>query len=458
MKRMKFLMLVAILGAFSLTANAQKWNSNPDDSATCVLNTSLYSQAYKIKAYDEAYEPWRQVVDNCPKSSRNLYIRGVNILKYRINEAAKAQNRERYDSIVTELMELYEIRAINFPDDAADCLGKKAYDMEQLTNKKRPERYYPLYKEAIDKAGTKLDGVYVYRFFEATLAYVAKGLGDTTMIIDNYDIASELLEAELVELLSKDTTNLSEKQRVEDSTLISNTRKYLASVEASFSPFASCEQLVKIYSKKFEADPDNVTLLKKITNIMRKKGCTKEDLFFQAAERLYSIEPSPATAYMMGQMCYSKDKFSDAVKYLRDAVEGIETPKDRYAAYMLMGAAQGEMGSYSAARTSYYEAAKIDGTKGDPYLRIAGLYAKGARSIDDGLGGRTAYWAAVDKAVRAKSIDNSPEVVEAANRLIGTYSSYYPKQSDAFMLDLVDGNSYYVGGWIGESTTVRTRK
>ena len=285
----------------------------------------------------------------------------------------------------------------------------------------------------------------VYKFFEATINYVVKGYGDSSLVVDNYDIASDMLDAELT-------------AKLDDSVEAAKIRVQIANVEAAFSPFASCDQLVKIYAKKFAAESENVDLLKKITNIMRKKGCTTEQLFFDATEKLYSLEPSPNTAFMMGQMCYSKEKYGEAVKYLKDAVEGIKESKDLYKAYILLGAAYAGQSSYSAARSSYYKAAELEPTKGEPYLQIAQLYARGSRSVDDGMGGRSAYWAAVDKAVRAKNVDSSPENIEAANKLIGTYSSYYPKQNDAFMLDLIDGHSYVVPGWIGESTTVRTRK
>lgn len=74
------------------------------------------------------------------------------------------------------------------------------------------------------------------------------------------------------------------------------------------------------------------------------------------------------------------------------------------------------------------------------------------------MGGRSAYWAAVDAARKAISVDGSPENVEAANNLIRSYSGHFPKQDVAFMLDLIDGNSFTVPGWIGVTTTVRTRK
>ena len=73
------------------------------------------------------------------------------------------------------------------------------------------------------------------------------------------------------------------------------------------------------------------------------------------------------------------------------------------------------------------------------------------------MNGCSAYWAAVDKLQKSKSIDPSEENVQACNALIGRYSSHYPKTAQAFMLNLENGKSFRVPGWIGETTTVRTR-
>ena len=100
----------------------------------------------------------------------------------------------------------------------------------------------------------------------------------------------------------------------------------------------------------------------------------------------------------------------------------------------------------------------MEPSKGEPYRLIAQLYASGARAVSDGMGGRSAYWAAVDAARKSINVDDSPENVEAANNLIRSYSGHFPKQDEAFMLYLIDGNSFTVPGWIGVSTTVRTRK
>ena len=86
------------------------------------------------------------------------------------------------------------------------------------------------------------------------------------------------------------------------------------------------------------------------------------------------------------------------------------------------------------------------------------MYASTASSIypDDPVKQRVVYCLVVDKAARAKAID--PSVTAQANKLIGTYTAAYPAKEDIFMHpDLQEGQSFTVGGWIGETTTIRVR-
>ncbi len=421
-----------------LPANAQKWSSNPEDSIDCIANTSVYSSLYKQQAYADAYEAWHQVVTKCPRSSENLYIRGGTILKAKIQAATSEEEKLKY---INELMALYDTR-IQYFGKAGKNLGNKASDLEALKGKGAITEYYPIYVEAMKHADKGLDGAIAYKYFLATVNYVQAGHSEATLIVDAYDQASTLLEKELSKNPSKAT----------------EIGSYIASVEAAFSPYATCEQLVSIYSKKFEAAPEDADLLKKITNILRKKNCTDVELFFQATEKLHAIEPSPTSAFMMSQMCYNKKQFSDAVKYANEAVAGMTDTMDKYKAYLLLGMSYDGNNSYGAARNAYRNAADLQPNNGEPYLLLAQLYGNNARSIDDGMGGASAYWAAVDKCIRAKNIESNPKTEETANKLIGIYSAHYPKQDKAFMLDLIDGQSYTVPGWIGETTTIRTRK
>ena len=450
MKTIKTLTIGIFLAAMGASATAQmpNWGCSQDVQQQMLGTVSMYQEdinqfkASKDPRYlEDAYPMWKEIVAKCPKQSKNLYINGANIMKVMIAKAATAEERQ---ALIEELMNMYDTRIANY-GEAPKWTAKKALELEELLQEAGIDRYYALYDQAVRMEGD-LDASYLVKYMEATINYVRLGKAEPTLVVDNYDIASEKLEDEL-------------QKYVDDSVKSATIRGYIADVEVAFSPYATCDQLVEIYSKKFEADPENVDLLKKITNIMSKKGCTSQPLFFSATENLYRLEPTPSTALNMGQMCLQKKEYSKAIEYLKDAVEGVTTQKDKYKAYLYLGHAYNGARSYSAARTAYNNAAETDRTKGEPYRMIASMYASSASSAtEDNINGHSVYWAAVDKLVRSKSVDSSEENVEACNRLISAYSSRFPKQGDAFMAGLENGNRFTVPGWIGESTVVRTIK
>ncbi len=448
MKTIKTLTIGLFLAAMgsSVVAQQPNWGCSDEVQQEMLAPVSLYQDAVKqYKAtkdsrwLEEAYPYWHEIVAKCPKQSKNLYNNGTNIMKVKISKAKDAAER---DALIEELMNMYDIRIANY-GEGPKWTAKKALDLEEILKEEGLDRYYALYDQAVRMEG-ELEAAYLVKYMEATINYVRAGKAEPTLVVDNYDIASEKLDDEL-------------QKNADDSVKAATIRGYIAGVEAAFSPYATCDQLVEIYSKKFEADPENVDLLKKITNIMMKKRCTEQQLFFSATENLYRLEPTPTTALSMGQMCLAKKEYSKAIEYLKDAVEGV-ADKDKYKAYLYLGHAYNGAKSYSAARSAYNAAAEADRTKGEPYRFIAQLYAgSSSTASEDNVSGRSAYWAAVDKLNKSKSVDPSEENVEACNALISRYSAHFPKQTDAFMAGLENGNRFTVPGWIGESTIVRTR-
>ncbi|MBR6292694.1 MAG: hypothetical protein IKR33_07820 [Bacteroidales bacterium] len=448
MKTLKKLTMGIGLVALGLSATAQTrdWGCDDEVMQATLESVSLYQEdvkqwkASKDNRYlEDAYPYWKAILQNCPKQSKNLYINGTNILKVMIAKAATNEEKMAY---IEELMAMYDTRIANY-GEASKYTAMKAMELEGLLGESGLQRYYELYSQAINIEGD-LEAGYLVKYMEATINYVRAGYAEPTLVVDNYDVASDLLEAEL-------------QKYIEDSVKAATIRGYIAGVEAAFSPYASCEQLVEIYGKKFEADPENVDLLKKITDIMTRKRCTDQELFFRATENLYRLEPSPTTAMRMGAMCLQKKQYSDAINYLNDAVKGVAA-KDKYTAYLYLGHAYNGSRSFTAARTAYNNAAEADRTKGEPYIFIAQLYAASTASArEDNVNGHSAYWAAVDALNRSKSVDPSEANVENCNRLISAYAAHFPKKADAFMAGLENGKSFTVPGWIGVTTTVRTR-
>jgi hypothetical protein len=84
------------------------------------------------------------------------------------------------------------------------------------------------------------------------------------------------------------------------------------------------------------------------------------------------------------------------------------------------------------------------------------LYAGSAKQFSGEIESKAVFWAAVDKCIKAKSID--PSCSDRANSLIRSYTAAFPSMETIFFNDYNEGQSFQVGGWIGETTTIRARK
>ena len=222
-----------------------------------------------------------------------------------------------------------------------------------------------------------------------------------------------------------------------------------------FSPFASCEDLIKVFTAKMAETPDDVVLLKRITTILDKKDCTDSKLFLDAAVRLNELEPSPEASYNLGIKFFKDKKYSDAATFFDQATKTDNNDR-KYRAYRNLAFCYQNIGSLGKARDIARRASQVDPTAGEPYLIIAQLYASSASQFSDEIERGAVYCAAVDKCIKAKSID--PSVADRANRLISSFTAGYPKAETIFFNDFSEGQSIHVGGWIGETTTLRAKK
>jgi len=67
--------------------------TNSDD---CLENLSIFAESAKIKNYESAYEPWKLVLDNCPKLNVATYQYGELILKDLIKKRIKKRPYMNY--------------------------------------------------------------------------------------------------------------------------------------------------------------------------------------------------------------------------------------------------------------------------------------------------------------------------------------------------------------------------
>ncbi len=416
------------------------------DSVTCIMNISLYREFFKQwKASNYTNEtikdvigPWRWVFLNCPKGTQNTYIDGVKIVSHLIETAPNEDVKNKY---IDTLMMVYDQRIQYFGKEGY-VLGRKGVDLATL----RPERYEQIYKDlkkSIDLEGDASAGPVLVYYFKATIGMATTGKADSSLIFEAYDDCISIIDHNL----KKNEGNDEELNNWE---IVQNN------VELMVEPFATCADLISIFKKKFEANPEDIDLLKKITKLLDDKRCQDDPFYFQTTEKLYQLEPSPASAYLLGKMLMKEEKYADAITYLKD-VEQLEDQSTVQKSYKYIAECYRALRNFPTARTYALKALALNPNDGQPYLMIGDMYSESAHDCGDNeLTQRAPYWAAVDKYIKAKQVD--PTVAEDAERRIASYSIYFPSAQTIFFYTLKEGDTYTVGCWINEDTKIRASK
>ena len=115
----------------------------------------------------------------------------------------------------------------------------------------------------------------------------------------------------------------------------------------------------------------------------------------------------------------------------------------------------GHVRDFRKAREFAYKALEYRPDWGEPYIVIGKLYASSGPLCGPGRGwdSQIVTWPAIDKFRKAKRVD--PSVAAEANKWIAYYQKYMPSVEDIFQRQLNEGDSFRVGCWIQESTTIR---
>lgn len=414
-----------------------------DATQDCSVNLSTYTEFYNQKNYKDAYPEWKICFDNCPSLSKNIYIQGPAILE---NVIASREGAARQAAIDTLLL-IYDKR-IELYGQEGKFLGTKAIYM----NKYRPENYVEVYNtlsRAYELTGNATDYNVLKLYMLVAINRFNKEEISKDVIVDIYSSISDIL-AEQVEKEAKED----KKKKISDAA---------ATVEELFvnSSAADCKSIISAFEPKFEADPTNVELAKKIVNLLRKGNsdeCKLSDLYMRAAVLVYENEKSSSAAHAIGQAYFKRGESAKAEQYYNEAISLEENNEKKADMYYELGLLYFTgMNNYSKARQAARQALSVDPNYGKAYLLIGRVYAAGGKGCgNDAFENKWVYWVVVDQFQKAKSVD--PSVAEEANKLIGTYSAYFPKESDAFWADMKAGQTVTVGCWINETTTVRFLK
>jgi tetratricopeptide (TPR) repeat protein len=439
METLKITVFTLIMSVFCVNVNAQGiYGKTPDDSIQCLLNIQSYRTEYQSKNYDAALPQWREVLKNCPKASQNAYINGLIMMRYLIEKTTEPALKEgRIDT----LLMLYDKRIEYFKvKNKAELLYNKAIDLQNY----RPndsKGIFDAYRATI-KEDKNVDLMAAARvMLAAREMYEKKEVSDadfTNVYTEMIDLAESQIKA-----TPGDTVKTSLKAVIESAFLTTDA--------------ANCDNLNKILGERFNANKDNVDVVKMVVSLLTTKECTDTELYFEGVEAYNKLNPSAAASYGLARVYYSKNDKEKAMQFFKEATE-TETDAELKSKYFQeFGGLVLKEGNRNEAISYAKRAIAANPRNGRAYLLLGTGYAGVPGCGDDEVSKRANYWVAVDQFFKAKQFDSG--LASEANKSINTYSQHFPTVEDAFFLNIMDGAKYEVKcGPIYESTTVRTKK
>ena len=447
--------MVTALFALSLSATAvfaQKGvedgsrYGHGQDSINCLQNISIYTEYVKTNNFQDAYTPWKAVFDETPWAQVGTYTNGAKILRALIAAEKDGAKQKEYFNL---LMKVHDQR-IQYLDklntlsrtksSKGDIMGTKAHDYLSMGGQDM-NAAYEMFAEAVASEKHNLPYYVLMEFVDVSARKTKIDAAHKEQLVQDYIAASgyanEALKAAKKESAKK------------------NYQTAKDNIDAYFinSGVATCDNLQEIYAPKVEENKGNIEYLKSVITVMQKLGCKESEAYFAASEYAHAIEPTAATAFGCGAMYYKKGDIDKSMQYFDNAIELEQDPIQK--ADYCYTAAQILFGNKQLSKAKQYarKAIESNGASGKAYILIAQMYAASPNWSDEAALNKCTFFAAIDKLQKAKSVD--PSCAEEADKLIRSYAAYTPKDEDLFFIGLKKGNAVTIGGWIGETTTIR---
>lgn len=445
--KLRILLPGLVTGIFLSTVIFAQTDKYGDDPETCRVHLSTYTEFFNQSNFKDAYPSWNWCYVNCPASTKNLYIHGPKIMEYFISNASDEVVKQKY---VDSLMLMYDKR-IEYFDEAGKVLGMKAADL--LTY--RPdsiEQVYRIYARSIELSGNGSSPSVLVNYINISVSLCRNGLLKKEDVLNDYSIVSDIFENQINELKIEGNDKK-----------IENTQKLAAQAEDIFvtSGLAECESIIQLFGPRFEANPNDEHLLKKIATLIEKtrsQDCLTTDLYAKVSENLYKISKTADAAYKIAKVYYIKGNYDKSEFYYLEAISLSQDNEQKTSLYFeLASIYYGNLKQFVKARDYARKALSVNPNFGKAYILIGRIYAAGGRGCGEtDFQQKSVNWVIVDQFIKAKNVD--PSVASEANELIGKFSGGFPSLEEVFWLNMSEGQTVTVGCWINETTTIRCIK
>ena len=429
---------------------------DPVITEECVMNVSLFHEAVKNKMFADAYGPWLEVYTTCPNANKSIYSDGTKIIEALFQATTDPAEKERLAKLAIEMQDK---RIRFFGNDPkypkAYILGEKGLAYLDFYGETKVNEARECLRQSVEGMGASSKIMVLVKLVDASYAvYKQNPDQNAEQFIADYELASNAL-AEQAGNPNNKNAEIAGKQK-----------DYVDNIFA-ISGAADCSKLDEIYAAAVKENLTNLDMLTKIAKLYKRVRCTESEVYFAACEAAHKLQPTQESAAGCASMAAKKGDYEAAISYydqaiklamVEDALEDVADYQYNAAFYCYNNLKRyAEARKYALASIATLSGLGMNKGQGRCYIIIGMCYASTQLYPQDAKGrilNKTVYWAAVDKFVKAKQVD--PSVEAQASEFISTYSRYFPTKEERFDLpNEFSGSTYYVGGWIGETTAIR---
>ena len=300
---------------------------------------SSFQMGIENKNWKDAHISWKWLMKNAPYAISGLYKGHAPFMLYQLIIAEQDQTKKL--EYFNDLMYMFDQRAArldtlnsmekrdNLKSTLGDVLAIKADYYNWTAPSTQGSNYtlnksYKNYSDAIrminEKGGREVEGSVLQNFFltsDAMYKSAPNALREQYLqdYLDSKDACETMLQ------LAKEAQAAGEDAKAQK--LLAKYEGPLALIEQTFanSGAADREQIIAIYTKKFEEYKTDVAKLNSSLNLMAQNGCDADSIYFVYAKAAYDIQPTFTASIGLAQKAQKDGKATEALSYYDKALE-----------------------------------------------------------------------------------------------------------------------------------------
>ena len=434
----KILAFLSLMVSLSITIVAQPgWNWPEQDKPQAEEKNVLYTDAVKMGDFKGAIPALLYLMNVAPDLNKSLYQNGSKIY----DNLAKVEKDEAQKEVYLDsLMLMYDLRMKYF-GDSVNVMNRKVFKAYKYNIKNYDKSVWLLemFDITYDISGSKVmdQNLLAYMNVIKVNKLVNKNLTDE-QVLERYEVISEVIDGKVKALEAKggSTEKLMKQKNAID--------KILTEIVT-----IDCDFVHDTMGPKFEANPDDIKLVKRMFSFMLTGKCTSSDLFLEVSKQLFKLEPDFGVAKLIGTKCLAAGEYSCANQYYNEALAHTDDGTKKAEIYLQMGKMEVKRKNKAAARVNFRKAISADAANKEPWTLLGDLYYHSyeqCKKMEDMVQDRLVFILAYDMYRRGGS---SSKMHNA--------KSQFPSKEEIFTNNYEVGQSMSISCWIKESVKLESR-